>query len=342
MTDTGPTLKHVPADFLVRESVVLSLSEREASTHEYLTLRKCGYTTSEAVVILAEALKAERGEVSYAGRKDEDGITEQLVAVPTARVAQDDGGTQWTVRDGTRWITASHYGYGTAPLSIGKLPGNCFRIVVRDLDPATCGWLADAKKRTSFFLNYYDTQRFGVPGGPKRTHYVGEAILAGDWDRALAELCSLQAPESAAALRCGGSAEAFFRAMDPRNASFYLAAHASAGWNNDLDDFVSVKFPDSYCVTLEGLRYRWVRSAAEAASVLAELPLLPYSRYQLTSDGVEKSESERTTVVQCSIGISEYGEDEAHPGRARVTLGLFLPSGSYATAAVRQFFSYGC
>lgn len=331
-----PLLKHFSSDFQVRESLVLDLCDFDTATHQYLVVRKCGYTTPDAVRIVGEALGTDPRQVTYAGRKDEDGITEQIFAMPVTDRRTAEGQAPWAMHQGSRWIEVTHYGFGHSQLSIGVLPGNCFRIIARNLAPDATEWLVTARKRTAFFINYYDTQRFGVPGGPKRTHYIGAAILAGDWDAALRELRELKVPESSLARQWEGPAESFFCAMDQRESSFYLASHASACWNTELSALVSSVCQDSYPVTIEGLAYQWARSEIDAASVLAQAPTLAYNRYWFTDNGLEVRRSERTTVIQCVVDISEYQEDEAHPGRARVTLSLFLPSGCYATTAVRQ------
>jgi tRNA pseudouridine13 synthase len=339
MEHDGPVLKHFPADFLVRESLVVDLSEEEAATHQYVTLRKCGYTTSEAVGMLADAFDFARRDVTYAGLKDEDAITEQLMAIPSG-IGEKKNDLPWSFRDNGRWIDVRHYGYGGEPLSIGVLPGNCFRVTARNLDIAHTEWMATTRKALTFFLNYYDHQRFGVPGGPKRTHHVGAAILAGEWKVALDELRMLKAPESEAARLWDGPPEKFFQQIDPRSSSFFLASHASALWNKDLSDVVGSVCADSYQVAYDGLTYRWAGSDSDAAAIIATSSRLPYPRYKFTEDGIEKAESERTTVVQSLINISDYQEDEVHSGRARATFSMFLPSGSYATAAIRQFLGY--
>ena len=333
-------LKHRPADFLVRENLVVALTGRAGATHHYLLLRKSGYTTMEAVRLLTEWLGLATGEVTYGGLKDEDGITEQLVAVPAATFAGRSGADFELPAgdDGNgRWLRLDHYGYGTEPLRIGRLEGNGFRIVVRNLDEARAMELAGRRKDNLFFLNYYDTQRFGVPGGPKRTHLVGAAMLAGDWDRALAELIGLRAPESTLAAAWTGPAEKFFHELDPRVASFYLAAHASSDWNAELAAAVAAHCPDSwFTAELEGLRYRYLRSTGPAVRLLAEVSELPYPRYTFEDGEPRATLSRRATVVQAAVSIGPAEPDELIGGTFRLGLNFFLPSGCYATAAVRQ------
>ncbi|MFE2409322.1 tRNA pseudouridine(13) synthase TruD [Kitasatospora sp. NPDC059408] len=332
-------LKQRPRDFLVREAMVVEHTGPADAHWRYLLLRKSGYTTMEAIRLVAAELSLPTADVTYGGLKDEDGITEQLIAVPAGVPLPGLGPEGWRVAGrADDWLDLHHHGYGAEPLAIGRLEGNGFRITVRNLAPERAERLAELRKHTMFFLNYYDTQRFGVPGGPKRTHLVGRAMLAGDWDTALRELAGLRAPESPQAAQWRGSAEEFFRTLDPRNASFYLAAHASAGWNAALRRVVDDTCdPHTVTVELDGLEYRY---ADRPLAVLATAPELPYAKYTFT-DGIPAARtSARPTVVQTTVSLSPAAPDELNPGRSRIGLGFFLPSGSYATAAVRQLLAH--
>lgn len=337
----GPVLKHVPADFLVRESMVVPLADAATADWHYLVLRKRGYTTMEAVRLIAERLQTPTTRVTYGGLKDEDGITEQLVAVPARALPVDGAGPLWERHDGERRLALLHYGHGHTPLTIGRLEGNGFRVVVRNLTPHHASRLATLRKINLFFLNYYDTQRFGVPGGPKRTHHVGAAVLAGEWDKALAELVELRAPESALAERWQGPARDFFLDLDPRTTSFYLAAHGSHRWNAALGEAVYRACPDRwYPVELDGLAYRYASSVDAVTAVLGTARELPYARYGFEDGRPVEKQSLRPTTVQTTVTVTAREPDAHHPGAYQVTLGFFLPSGCYATAAVRQLLAF--
>jgi tRNA pseudouridine13 synthase len=335
-------VKQVPEDFLVRENLVVPLVERAEATQEYLFLRKRGYTTMEAVRLLAAELDLPSSSVTYGGLKDEDGVTEQLVAVPTGSVPAGHATGPWRLRsDGERWIELHPYGYGREPLRIGRLEGNGFRIVVRGLAPAVAEHLTGLRKIGLFFLNYYDTQRFGVPGGPKRTHIVGSSMLAKEWDHALQTLIELDAPESPLAASWRGVPEEFFRGLDPRTASFYLAAHSSSAWNAELGRLVAKLGPDrSREVTVDGIGFRYTADADGVVEVLSERRDLPYERYSFDGGVPIAATSRRPTVVQSTVSVGRCEPDGTTPGRASVSLGFFLPSGCYATAAIRQLFAW--
>jgi tRNA pseudouridine13 synthase len=328
-------LKDRPTDFLVRESMLVDLADGGTGPQHYLILRKCGYTTMDAVRLVAQKVGLDPAEITFGGLKDEDGVTEQLLALPTGAVRIDDALAGWNLVDGAdRWLRMLHYGYGEAPLRIGALEGNGFRIVVRNVDPATAQRLAERRKLTTLFLNYFDTQRFGVPHGPKRTHLAGRAILRGDWAVALREVAGLAAAESADAAGWTGPPGDFFAALDPRVTSFYLAAAGSHDWNGQLAALAATT--DSYPVRLDGIDFRYPGSPGAAAAVLAAATDLPYDKYSFVAGAPARRQSTRAAVVQASVEIEAAGPDECTPGRSAVRLSFFLPSGSYATTMVRQ------
>ncbi|MGK5637873.1 tRNA pseudouridine(13) synthase TruD [Streptomyces sp. URMC 126] len=322
-------LKHRPEDFRVRENLVVPCTDHTPAAHRYVLLRKRGYTTMEAVRLLADRIGVAGREVGYAGLKDEDGVTEQLLSVPARALA----GELPAFPDGERWLRLAHYGYGHEPLAVGRLEGNAFRVVLRDLDDAAAGRLVERRRINLLFVNYYDTQRFGVPGGPKRTHLVGAALLDKEWARARHELAGLGAPESASAGDWTGPDEDFFRSLDPRTVAFYLAAHSSYRWNAEIRELIGAEHAED--ATVDGLPYRFPADARAAAALQARCPELAYTRYTW-ADGPEEHRVMRPTVVQTLVTAGADGPDDAFPGRRAVELSFQLPSGSYATTALRQ------
>lgn len=338
-----PLIKHIPSDFLVRENCIVSQSTVADGKQHYLLMRKQGYTTMEAVRLIADQIRLLSTEVTYSGLKDEDGITEQLIALPRGCVPADvyfDSG--WRIKDETgRWLVLQHYSFGHAPLRIGELEGNSFYITVRNLTAEVAALVAKKRETALLFLNYYDTQRFGVPGGPKRTHHVGSAILRGSWDDALRELVGLRAPESELAAQWAGGAKQFFDQLDPRTVAFYLAATASADWNHELGELITETCPGNYFSTaVNGIQYRYLYSTSHVAEVLARAASLRCTKYQYHNGVISTGVSERAAVVQAMIHASMPEVDPLIDGKYLARLRFSLPSGTYATAAIRQLFAF--
>ncbi|MGK5627811.1 tRNA pseudouridine(13) synthase TruD [Streptomyces sp. URMC 123] len=355
-------LKHVPEDFRVAESLVLAAdpdlgpapdtsrdTAPDTSTgtgtgagpygpregFRYLRLRKRGYTTFEAIAVVARLLGVDPLGIGHAGLKDEDAVTEQTLSVPAA--ATENAPAVLEHRDGDRWLTVGPQGRGAAPLRVGVLEGNAFRLVVRDLAPERAEALRERGTFDHFFLNYYDVQRFGVPGGPKRTHLLGRAILDEDWDTALTLLRESGSPEAARAREFTGAAEEFFARLDPRVTAFYRSAWESDRWNARLREAVAEACGGRQRdLTREGVPYAYADSPRSVLAVLAAVPSLPHVRHRWDGDRIVTEHSSRSTVIQTRIRVGEVTDDAYFPGRSSCVLSFFLPSGCYATAAMSQ------
>lgn len=116
-------------------------------------MTKRGLTTFEAADILAKGAGVERTAVSYAGLKDKDGVTSQIMTV--------QGGKPVTFRD--KALTVRPIGRSDRAIESKDSKGNSFEIVLRDLE-------ADDMRRIRVNMaeikkvgipNYFDDQRFG-------------------------------------------------------------------------------------------------------------------------------------------------------------------------------------
>ncbi|MEU8786239.1 tRNA pseudouridine(13) synthase TruD [Streptomyces sp. NPDC048637] len=337
-----PLLKVRPEDFRVTETLGLETASPDASTHTYLLLWKRGLTTHEALGALSEAFGVEVQDVAAAGLKDEDGITEQFVSVRAALSSGDveranaRGRSEGKDRE---WQVTPH-GTGATALRTGELDGNCFRLVVRGVDGPSATALAEGPRRhTLYFVNYYDTQRFGVPGGPKQTHLIGGALLAGDEDTALDLLRRSGSAEGAQALEYQGPARDFWKRLDPRVPVFYRCAHASFEWNAQVRELLREPAGAEVAhVEREGLPYAFATTRRAVLALAARCPELDYVRYRWTDGVCVRSTAARPTVLQTHLSVHRVEPDPLHPGHFACTLSFFLPSGGYATTAVHQWF----
>ena len=116
-------------------------------------MTKRGLTTFEAADILAKGAGVDRADVAYAGLKDKDGVTSQIMTVA--------GGKPVTFRD--KALTVRAIGRSDRAIESKDSKGNSFEIVLRDLE-------ADDMRRIRVNMaeikkvgmpNYFDDQRFG-------------------------------------------------------------------------------------------------------------------------------------------------------------------------------------
>jgi tRNA pseudouridine13 synthase len=344
MTDI--TLKRFGSDFRVSESLVTAAVDAYSaeSPFQYFRLTKRGYTTFEAVDIVADFLNLPTYAVGYAGLKDEDAITEQYLSVAAKveppQLDRFNGSHNHGHTADQPFLELRHHSYNANGLEAGHLDGNSFRIIVRDIDEATADRLSETKGRNNFFfINYYDTQRFGVPDGPKQTHLIGEAVLAKDYERAFTLLAESQSPEAKKCMEHRGTPEQFFADLDQRRVAFYLSAHSSAQWNR-----VVMSLVDRWCgdnraaIHRHGIEYLFPSSAGSIRRILASEPETPYDSYRWRDGEMVRYASRRPVVMQTQIRVTDVSSDDLTPGGWCGELMFFLSSGCYATTAVSQFF----
>ncbi|KAL9183564.1 hypothetical protein ACHAXT_004420 [Thalassiosira profunda] len=149
-------------------------------------------------------LNPKRG-IGYAGMKDKRGITtqfcsvyrmekEQLLAV-NARGGNDGAGGGNTSKSGASIIKLGSFAYSSEEVRLGRLSGNRFDIVLRNVDVGEdAGQMsrhlqvqqklekAGVALKDRGFVNYFGMQRFGKFND---THLVGIAVLKGDFEGAV-------------------------------------------------------------------------------------------------------------------------------------------------------------
>ncbi|MEX3010199.1 tRNA pseudouridine(13) synthase TruD [Hoeflea sp. TYP-13] len=343
----GITVKFRPDDFCVTEAIALgpSLSKHSgahpdaAKRYQYLRLRKCGYTTFQAIEVIASHFGITPGVITYCGLKDEDAVTDQMIAVPgdvdLARIDEFNAKN----RSNDTFVALVRYGDYPVPLSVGGLAGNAFRICVRGIPPSVAEQMRGlGHAHQTAVINYYDTQRFGVPGGPKTTHLIGAALLDNDFGSAFALLKDAKTPESAKAQNWSGDAEEFFSTLEPRVVAFFMSADSSFKWNRIVEGRLENRLESDRIVKYvrDGVEYFAAKSAEDLPGAFSKFPMAEYRRYRPEGNRFAYSAIKRPTLLHMVVNIESTGQDEEHPGRSKSVVSFFLPSGAYATNVINQ------
>ncbi|KAL6778573.1 hypothetical protein ACKKBF_B15330 [Auxenochlorella protothecoides x Auxenochlorella symbiontica] len=154
------------------------------------TMYKENMESQAALSLLGSKLHVSAKVFGIAGTKDKRGCTCQEVTA--FRV---DPGRLATAAKQLRGISVGDFSFTDEELHLGQLGGNRFELILRGLPPdaeedvkAACTALA-----ASGFINYFGLQRFG--SGPIPTHAIGRALLAGQWDRAVASILGRAGPD---------------------------------------------------------------------------------------------------------------------------------------------------
>ncbi len=166
----GGTIKEQVEDFVVEELPLYAPSGE--GEHTFFEIRKQGLSTFQAVGTIARALGVPEREIGYAGLKDAQAITCQVLSVhsvsPATVSALDLPGIHilWADRHRNK-------------LKIGHLRGNRFTIRVRGVEASAltlCQAILDVLERRGV-PNGFGPQRFGQRGD---SGLLGKAILRRD------------------------------------------------------------------------------------------------------------------------------------------------------------------
>jgi tRNA pseudouridine13 synthase len=255
----GGKIKERVEDFRVEELPLYSPSGE--GQHTFFEIRKEGISTFHAVRTIARALGVPPKRISYAGLKDAQAITCQVLSVesvpPDAVTALELPRIRvmWAERHRTR-------------LKIGHLRGNRFAIRIRGVDEsalAPCRAVLDVLDRRGV-PNRFGTQRFGQRGNsaqlgravvkvdahgfihdflggphPNETERVQSARTqfdAGDWQEALNLFPGNMADERRALqtlVRSQGDYQRAYATVPKRLKVFLLSAYQSALFNRVIE-----------------------------------------------------------------------------------------------------------
>ncbi|HVP97434.1 tRNA pseudouridine(13) synthase TruD [Methanoregula sp.] len=180
-TDTagiGGTLRTVPDDFIVEE---IPLDKKGGSSGPYLICRltKTNWELQHAVKEIAKRLNISHRRIGWGGTKDRNARTTQLLSLYKITPEQV---AALHIKD----ITLEVIGEANEQLSLGDLAGNRFDILIRDVDTTDPASQVSAVTDAAAVAlpNYFGLQRFGVIR--PLTHRIGELILRGEYEQAVA------------------------------------------------------------------------------------------------------------------------------------------------------------
>ena len=164
-------LKENPEDFIVKEISIVKPGKQ--GTYAYVLLKKRSYTTLRALQHLAERLRIPLRDIGFAGNKDKNAVTEQLISIKNVREERIGN-------VGLKDIELEFLGYSNKPTSLGDLEGNQFRIVARSVDEKEIANLEKkAGKKPILMPNYFGEQRFS-----KNNAEIGKALVKKNFKKA--------------------------------------------------------------------------------------------------------------------------------------------------------------
>ncbi len=321
------------SDFRVAEVSLLPDMESGPKKYSYLLLEKSNHTTFGALEKIADFYRLGFNDVVAEGLKDEDGVTQQLISInKKVTKASLKEFNQKYAGDITDFIRLELKGFGAEPLRAKSLHGNAFTIIVRNLSHEEAEKIIAYSQKCHFFpfINYYDNQRFGLPGGPYTTHLIGKAIVEEKWDEAfkILKTSGNEIPE-------GKTGKDAFLALNPSRVGFYISAYNSYLWNNAVSNYIKQQ-GHSKATDFPGIGELYLPVSMEISLPIGGLAADGYRFDRETFEITERRVS-RNVFSSTAIYADSLAEDELYNNKYRVTLSFFLHTGSYATMIVKQF-----
>jgi len=172
-------IKQAFEDFVVDE--IFDVDPKGEGKYALVLLKKTNWTTQRAVMQIARRLRISKVRVHYAGIKDKQAVTSQIISILGVKKEDVD---QIKLKD----MELEFLGYSDEDIHIGNLLGNKFKVRA-DLTAAEKKNIKEnlplIKKQG--FVNYFGTQRFSS-GSSSR---IGRAIVKGNFEEAVKIMLSV-------------------------------------------------------------------------------------------------------------------------------------------------------
>lgn len=312
-------------DFRVNE--ILNIVA-DGGIYNYYILRKKGYRTVDVIDFIAKKYSIEIADITYAGLKDEDAITLQYIAIKGRKI---DNCNEY---GSDRLYELNYVGSSEYPIEIGKLQGNSFKLRLRNLDEFVAETIKKSEKHSFTILNYFDVQRFGMPGKKHITHLIGKNIIENKYDEALEQLLISGNIDEDTYRQWINQAEDYINTIEPRRRIFFLSAYDSYVWNKVLGEVVE-RCSSGVEYEKSGITFFYSNNVTDL--VRNEIEKIPIIWHRYTPEGkIFETESFRQPYISLIYRASEIQDDDEFFGRYMMDIDFVLPAGSYATNAVDQ------
>lgn len=328
-------------DFQVTEvSLMPTLTSKKPHQFTYFWLQKSGFTTFDGLDHIKKFFKLKFDDVASQGLKDEDAITEQLISVKKILGEKDIVAFNKKYATESKYFRIKHIvGYGKDPVMERMLHGNSFRIVIRNLENMVANNLLTylSKHKHQYFINYYDNQRFGMPGGPYNTHLIGESIVKKDWKNAYdyVKATNNATSQFLAKFKSDFDCKEAFKTINPKKVSFFVSSYNSFLWNDKTSLLINEN-TRSKKQKFENVGHLYLPTTRSfQCPHICEASGFEFVKEKFT---VKPKINSRNIVVATTIYAHDLENDDLHNGKKKLTISFFLPTGSYATMVIKQIF----
>jgi len=326
-------IKQNPEDFLVEE-VPLDFSFSNQGKYEIYLLTKKECNTVSAIKIISSFINSKPRYIGFAGNKDKNAITKQYISIPSIFSKKINKFTHDK-------ISLEFLGRSDYPISLGKLKGNNFKIILRDC--------LKKPNKINKFVNYYGEQRFS-------THNVviGKNLLQKKFNEALNEIIE-SGLENKNLLKYldekPNDVIGAIQSLPEKILSLFINSYQSYVWNKVASNILEGEKTDSIEFSNQILNISAGNNEYRDIPIIGfetEIEKSIYSKYiykVLEDEGI----SQRDFIIPQFPRISASGGYRKLFVNAEAleiknidantySVSFFLPKGSYATIFLRHLF----
>ncbi|MEK6869502.1 MAG: tRNA pseudouridine(13) synthase TruD [Nanoarchaeota archaeon] len=333
-------IKQAPEDFIVKE--INDVAIGDTGKYAYFILKKKNYNTIKAIETIAKALGINVKNIGFAGNKDRNAVTEQLISIKNERKDFE----KIILKD----IELKYLGKGSEEIYLGRLKGNEFNITMRSLTQEEIKKIEEkAKNKQIFMPNYFGEQRFS-----KSNHWIGKAITNRDFKKAVElvlESNSEQNERIEEHLQKQKNDFIVALKITPfKMLKLYVHSYQSFLFNKALEEYISISMVGNkanydekipivgFSTELKELKNKQIKKIIEKImeeEKITERDFIIRAIPDLSSEG-----SERNAFIKINdFKIIKAEKDELNEGKKKVVVSFSLPKGCYATVLMDFLFN---
>ena len=322
-------IKQTPEDFIVKEMNDIILGN--TGKYAYFLLKKKNYNTIKAIETIAKALGINVKNIGFAGNKDKNAVTEQLISIKNGKKDFE----KVSLKD----IGLKYVGKGDEEIYLGRLKGNEFYITIRGLEDKEIKKIEEkAKNKQIFMPNYFGEQRFS-----KSNHWIGKAITNRDFKKAVELVLESNSEQNERIeehlQRQKNDFIVALKIIPFKMLKLYVHSYQSFLFNRTLEEYISVntggnkvtydeKIPIiGFSTELKNKKIKKIIEKIMQEEKVTERDFIIRAIPYLSSEG-----GERDAFIKINdFKIINVEKDELNVGKEKMAVSFSLLKGCYAT-----------
>jgi tRNA pseudouridine13 synthase len=314
-------------DFAVKEIPNYTITEK--GEYPVFLLIKRDYTTEQAIQKIADYYNIKQKFIGYAGIKDKKAVTEQYLSINISKREFDDA----VFQD----IELKRVGYADEPIYIGRLLGNQFLILIRNLTEADIAHLKKKIVKPILVPNLFGEQRFS-----KNNIEIGQAIIKKDFEKAVSLILEsnhkLEQPLREYIQMHPNDFVGAIRKLPLKISKLFIHSLQSKLFNRFAIEFLQ-KYPDSknmkipvigFGTEFDDKNIEKIYNKIMQDECITEREFIIRGIPELSSEG-----HERDLFVEVNdFKVISASKDELNEDHKKIKVSFYLSKGSYATVVV--------